>query len=106
MRAVFAILIFILSSFCYGQTGHTNRPGKPDHTPFFINDYTPVLSFNACENKMLVEDATDFKAGDTVFIIQMKGALIDSSNTPAFGTVTDYGGCGNFEFNYVKSISG
>ena len=36
----------------------------------------------------------------------MKGAVIDSSNTAAFGTVTDYKNAGNYEFNYVKSKAG
>lgn len=83
MRPVLTIFLFIT---CWLST---NGQGKPDHTPVIINYYTPVLSFDACENKMLVEDVTNFSAGDTVFIIQMKGALIDSSNTPVFGTVTD-----------------
>ena len=100
MRPILTIFLFLT---CWLSA---NGQGKPAHNPFFINDYTPVLSFNACENKMLVEDVSDFYVGDTVLIIQMKGALIDSSNTPAFGTITDYRNCGNFEFNYIKIISG
>ena len=71
-----------------------------------INTYTPVISFNTCENKITVEDASTFNTGDTVLIIQMKGAIIDSSNTSAFGTVTDYRNAGNYEFNYVKGKAG
>ena len=44
--------------------------------------------------------------GDTVLLIQMKGAVIDTTNTPAFGTVIDYKNAGNYEYNYVKSKSG
>jgi gliding motility-associated-like protein len=71
-----------------------------------INDYTPVQAFNICENKLTVEDATKFNAGDTVLMIQMKGAVIDSTNTTNFGTITDYKNAGNYEFNYVKSKIG
>jgi gliding motility-associated-like protein len=71
-----------------------------------INNYTPVLAFNPCDNKITVEDASAFNMGDTVLMIQMKGAVIDSSNTSNFGTVTDYKNAGNYEFNYVKSKSG
>lgn len=71
-----------------------------------INDYTPVLSLNTCDNKITVEDASAFNDGDTVLMIQMKGSVIDSSNTATFGTVTDYKNAGNYEFNYVKSKSG
>lgn len=71
-----------------------------------INTYTPVQSLNVCDNKITVEDASTFKVGDTVLMIQMKGAEIDSSNTAAFGTVTNYKNAGNYEFNYVKSKTG
>jgi gliding motility-associated-like protein len=71
-----------------------------------INDYTPVLAFNPCDNKLTVEDGTKYNAGDTVLLIQMKGAVIDSSNTAAFGNIADYKSAGNYEFNYVKSRVG
>jgi gliding motility-associated-like protein len=71
-----------------------------------INTYTPVLALNPCENKITVEDAATFNPGDTVLMIQMKGAVIDSTNTAAFGTITDYKNAGNYEFNYVKSKTG
>ncbi len=71
-----------------------------------INDYTPVLAFNPCDNKLTVEDASAFNPGDTVLVIQMKGAVIDSSNTVAFGTITNYNNSGNYEFNYVKTKAG
>ncbi len=71
-----------------------------------INTYTPVLAFEPCTNKITVEDAITFNAGDTVLLIQMKGAVIDSSNSSSFGTITDYKNAGNYEFNYVKSKTG
>jgi len=71
-----------------------------------INTYTPVIALNPCENKITVEDASTFNPGDTVMLIQMKGAVIDSSNTASFGTITDYKNAGNYEINYVKSKAG
>lgn len=71
-----------------------------------INDYTPVIAFNICNNSITVEDATKYNTGDTVLIIQMKGALIDTSNTAAFGGVINYNNAGNYELNYVKNKSG
>lgn len=71
-----------------------------------INAYTPVLALNPCDNKITVEDATAYNTGDTVMMIQMKGAVVDSTNTVSFGTITDYKNAGNYEFNYVKSKSG
>ena len=71
-----------------------------------INAYTPVLALNPCDNKITVEDATAYNTGDTVLIIQMKGAIIDMSNTSSFGNITDYKNSGNYEFNFIKNKSG
>jgi gliding motility-associated-like protein len=75
-------------------------------TSLIINEYTPVQNFNPCNNELIVEDASLFNLGDTVLLIQMKGAVIDSSNTATFGNITDYKNAGNYEFNYIKSING
>ena len=71
-----------------------------------INDYTPVINFDICKNQITVADATKYNVGDTVLLIQMKGAVIDSTNTSSFGTVTNYKNAGNYEYNYVKSKTG
>lgn len=54
----------------------------------------------------MVEDASKFNVDDTVLLIQMKGAVIDTANSASFGTVTDYRNAGNYELNYVKSKTG
>ena len=71
-----------------------------------INEYTPIIALNPCTNKITVEDATKFNPGDTVLMIQMKGAVIDSTNSSSFGNITDYKNSGNYEFNYVKAKAG
>ncbi|MBI1344177.1 MAG: T9SS type B sorting domain-containing protein [Terrimonas sp.] len=71
-----------------------------------INDYTPVNNFDPCTNIIEVEDAGAFTIGDTVLLIQMKGAIIDSTNTASFGNITDFRNAGNYEFNYIKAING
>ncbi|HMP21964.1 MAG TPA: PKD domain-containing protein [Ferruginibacter sp.] len=72
-----------------------------------INEYTPITAINmGCSYTITVKDASKFKPGDTVLIIQMKGAIIDSSNTAAFGTITNYANAGNYEFNFIKRITG
>ena len=80
--------------------------GKVAIDSLIINTYTPVIALNSCQNKITVEDAFTFNIGDTVLMIQMKGAVIDTSNTAAFGNITNYKNAGNYEFNYVKSKSG
>ncbi|MFT3981482.1 MAG: gliding motility-associated C-terminal domain-containing protein [Ferruginibacter sp.] len=71
-----------------------------------INKYTPVILLDQCKNNINVANAAEFNVGDTVLLIQMKGAVIDSTNTAAFGNITDYKNAGNYEFNYVKSKTG
>ena len=75
-------------------------------TSTIINDYTPILSLDICKNIIGVEDGIKYNVGDTILMIQMKGAIIDSSNTASFGNITDYKSAGNYEFNYVKSKTG
>lgn len=36
----------------------------------------------------------------------MKGAVIDSTNTNQYGTITNYTNSGNYEYNYIKSKVG
>lgn len=71
-----------------------------------VNHYTEVASFEACSNFLDVADASAFKVGDTVLLFQMKGGVVDSTNSSNFGSILDYGNAGNYEFNYVKSKSG
>ncbi|TSJ47869.1 PKD domain-containing protein [Fluviicola chungangensis] len=69
-----------------------------------INQYTPVTSISC--NQIEVQNTSFLSVGDRVLIIQMKGAEINTGNTPAFGTITDYHHCGRYEFATVSSISG
>ncbi len=71
-----------------------------------INKYAAVLDYQLCSNGLLVDNPADFSPGDTVLVIQMKGAVIDSSNSPSFGDVIAYNGAGNYELNTIKDISG
>lgn len=71
-----------------------------------VNVYTPVTSAVTCNGTLDVENSVGFGAGDTVVIMQMKGATIDNSNSPAFGTILDYGGAGTYEFGVIASITG
>jgi gliding motility-associated-like protein len=86
--------------------GECNRLTSGVNISGIINTYTPVLALDPCANKITVEDASTFTPGDTVLMIQMKGAIIDSSNTVSFGTITEYKNAGNYELNYVKSKTG
>jgi len=105
MRAIaFISLLFILSIHGYGQT---NPVGRPEHDPPVIpNKYTEVVAFNICTNELFVNQPAYFTPGDTVLMMQMKGAIADTGNSSSFGTVNSYGNAGNYEFNYVDQVNG
>jgi hypothetical protein len=79
-----------------------------------INIYTKVTGIDVSCNKLTVTSSGGFAVGDTVLIIQMKGATIDqASNTGTSGTlngthglVTSYNNAGNYEFAEIAAISG
>ncbi|MBN8865141.1 MAG: gliding motility-associated C-terminal domain-containing protein [Sphingobacteriales bacterium] len=72
-----------------------------------VNDYTEVLGVDqGCKNEIIVSDASRFNIGDTVIIMQMKGAVADSTNTAAFGTIRDYRNAGQYEYNFVAGKTG
>ena len=53
-----------------------------------------------------VTNSAGYSVGDTVLLIQMKGALIDQSNTFAYGNITDTLTSGNYEICIIASITG
>ncbi len=109
-----ALFLLLVSNYTYsqvipGRKMPIQQPvvNKPQHDPpETINAYAAILAFDICTNTITVDDAAAFNAGDTVLMIQMKGAIIDTSNTAAFGTILDYGNAGNYEFNYINAKLG
>ncbi|MDB5255514.1 MAG: C-terminal target protein [Chitinophagaceae bacterium] len=71
-----------------------------------INTYTKVTAVNYLCNFITVNSPTGFGAGDKVLIIQMQGAVIDQTNTTAFGNVLDIADAGNYEFAIIDHFSG
>lgn len=71
-----------------------------------INVYTKVTAFGNC-NSMTVASIAGYTIGDTILIIQMKGAVTDTiSNNTSFGSIINYNESGNYEFNIIKSFNG
>jgi PKD repeat protein len=71
-----------------------------------INQYAAVTNINYCSAILTVNNAAPFAPGGRVLLIQMKGALINGSNTPAFGTVNDPASSGLYESATVQSVVG
>lgn len=44
--------------------------------------------------------------GDLVLVIQMQGAVINTSNSPSFGAVTDFASAGRYELAVLGAVSG
>lgn len=70
-----------------------------------INEYAKVLSVNAGD-QITVNNASNFSAGDTVLIIQMKGADIINFNTSSFGILQNVNSAGRYEFIIILSVTG
>ncbi len=73
-----------------------------------INAYQPAVAItpNGCFTDVEVASAAPYAVGDSVLIIQMKGAVIDTTNTAAFGSIIALNGAGNNEIKRIASITG
>lgn len=81
------------------------KPPSPSDS-LIINDYTAVLEYSDCSNSLKVKDAGAFKAGDTVLMIQMKGASMLTADNNLWGTFISMMNSGNFEYNLVEAVNG
>lgn len=98
-------LCFLLALSSIISKAQTNISGV-------INTYTPVMNVsNGCScpttdcASVTVLSAAGFSVGDTVLLIQMKGALADTSNTSAHGSILNLYDAGNYEFATISSIA-
>jgi hypothetical protein len=98
-KKLWYIAVFL---FCILQ----NTAFRAQNISGVINKYAKVLDIDTCLNEILVENTSGFSVGDRVMIIQMKGAEIDLSNSPSFGSVTNYANSGNYEFGNIAEING
>ncbi len=97
LRFCFFILYVCAATFTYAQTSHIGG---------IINSYGSVSNINFCTNVVTVDNVSGFAVGEQVLMIQMRGAEISTANDPSYGDITNYRGCGNYEFNTIASING
>ncbi len=64
-----------------------------------LNGTNTVSTVNPYANDVL-------SAGDLVMVIKMQGASMDITNTPAYGSIANYNGVGNYELIEVGSVNG
>ena len=84
-----------LSVISFSQT--TNISG-------IVNTYYKVLGVDATKNAVKLDNVTGLTYGNTVLLIQMKGATIDPTNGASFGNVTSLIYAGNYEVATICSI--
>jgi gliding motility-associated-like protein len=87
------IFTFSIDSECQTITG-------------IVNSYHKVIKISTCPNEIEVNNNEGLEIGSKVLIIQMQGALIDSSNSATFGRVLQMNSAGKHEFGMVRSIIG
>ena len=70
-----------------------------------INAYAEVTHIDYCNSSLSVDDAAVFSPGDRVLLIQMQGAILQSSNNASFGSILDIQSAGWCEWNSVRAVN-
>ena len=109
VKYLFISILFLFTGYqnCQAQALGNGIDGSPNISGI-INTYTSVtnVSITGCNSTITVDSILNFQAGDLVLIMQMNGALIDTTNSSAYGTILSYNNAGNFEFAKISSIVG
>src|SRR5204863_5471847 len=97
LALAFSLCIHVVSSF--SQTVSIGG---------IVNIYAAATRIDTllCPASLTVSSSSGFFQGDTIVLIQMKGADFDSSNTSAFGTVNNIRGAGNYEIARIANVTG
>jgi hypothetical protein len=99
IRLVVALFLgtFVLATSAIGQV--TNLTGN-------INTYLDVSFVNAVANSVTVPSTAGLSIGDTVFLIQMQGATMNTADAATFGDISSLNSAGKFEFNIICDFAG
>lgn len=93
--------------FCATFSGGTSPICTAAETPISgeINRHESVAQIIACDSTVRMRSPTQFRVGDEVLMIQMKGARIIEANDSTYGTITDMNGAGAAEFLTIGAIT-
>ena len=93
------ITFFVLLSFFNCQSQLINISG-------IVNSYykTDSIYTSNCRSYIELSNSIGLAKNDKILIIQMQGAVIDTTNTTNFGSIKRYMNAGNFEFATIKDI--
>ena len=97
IRSWFFILFLFSTGVGFSQTTNING---------IINTYHSVLGVDATKNAVKLDNVSGLSYGNTVLIIQMKGATINTTaSSSSFGDVTSLNYAGNYEIATICSVS-
>ncbi|MBA7585693.1 hypothetical protein ES708_27681 [subsurface metagenome] len=100
MLRIKLFLIFFFISKCFIPSGNAQTAISG-----IINSYTYVDSIIDADS-IIVGDPSDFNAGDTVLLIQVKGIeIIVSDDATYFGFPQSVYGAGKYEFLLINTIN-
>ncbi|MFC5048816.1 DUF4347 domain-containing protein [Aquimarina hainanensis] len=68
-----------------------------------VNSYASVTGISG--TTFTVDDATGYTSGDLVMIIQMQGAIINTTDDENYGSVIDNNGVGSYELVNIASVT-
>ncbi|MCX6140736.1 MAG: hypothetical protein NTX15_07915 [Candidatus Kapabacteria bacterium] len=92
---------------CVSLIGGTSQRCAAVETPISgeINRHESIAQIIPCDSTVRMRAPTQFRVGDEVLMIQMKGARIVVANDSTFGTITDMNGAGAVEFLTIGAIT-
>ncbi|MGC4037887.1 MAG: T9SS type A sorting domain-containing protein [Chitinophagaceae bacterium] len=95
------ILLFLVSmlSFTSSNSQSTNISG-------IINTYHSIVEVIPAKSAIRVGSTTGLSLFETIMIVQMKGATVNTTNNVSFGDTTALNNAGNYELNTVCGIKG
>lgn len=105
MRSIL-LSIFLCALLCSSAFAGGGGTIRRDTVTGVINRYARILGIDSCNSSLLIDNPSGFGIGDKVLIIQMKGALINTTNTTNFGLLSSYENAGNYEFGTIEWMQG
>jgi PKD repeat protein len=70
-----------------------------------INNYSTVSAIDTCQAMLTVSDTIGFRKGNSLILIQMRGATVVSPNNSTFGNISNMNQTGRYERAIIDSIA-
>lgn len=97
-------IVMLLCASVHIAHGQQGSPSSVTPISGQINRYEAVTSVAPCDTSVRVRGVSQFKPGEEVLMIQMKGARISELNDSTYGRIQDMNGAGCVEFLTIKRV--